>query len=477
MPESPAPRVKRPRLSRLQFSLAGIFALMTLSAIGVAYWYQWPYAVENKQYASAADPFAAPGEPTPGANVRREVEYVRRVWGGKTVRHGPRRVFDVTGNLTISENYRNGQKDGEFITYGPQGARSRLETFRHGEKHGPSRRWNAKGDLILDESYNHDLRDGQFDVRHGDGQPAITGTFDLGHPTGKWSWFPAAAVNIDDKVLPFGARQPAAVTTSAASPGSVVGQWRDGLADGRWEWRDGNGKLYLSADFDAGHVVHSDPANLHHLLLEAVIDAAGEEPRILPLLFATASINLTKAPLKDAMDYLRPTIRVPLTIHRQVADRSFLAITCEVHDAPLLVALGQMLELHGLACDYRYGTLCIDKADAIANWKDTTGVTQLAPPRGSRLAKEWNRLIEMDFVETPVKDVLVFITDKTGGNVRFDLSRLPTPRVLSAKIPTPDSPLSVTLRGISLHNCLGVLLDQLGCKATLRGETLVIEPQ
>src|SRR5262245_5645678 len=93
----------RPRLWRLQFSLAGIFALMTLASIGTWFWYQRPFEVVNIEYVpdGNADPFAAASTASVSRIVRRDVETVRRVWGGKTVRHGPRRVYDATGNLLI----------------------------------------------------------------------------------------------------------------------------------------------------------------------------------------------------------------------------------------------------------------------------------------------------------------------------------------------------------------------------------------
>src|SRR5688572_24394081 len=123
MAEALLSRRAGPRRWRLQFSLASIFILTTLSAIGTWFWYHWPYAVENKEYDSGGrDPFAPPGTPPAAPSlIRREVEYVRRVWGGKTVRHGSRHVYDANDNLRASEHYRNGQPDGEFITYGSTG--------------------------------------------------------------------------------------------------------------------------------------------------------------------------------------------------------------------------------------------------------------------------------------------------------------------------------------------------------------------
>src|SRR5262245_66278436 len=92
-------RQARPRLVRFQCCVATGFVLTTVSAVAVWFWYQRPFEVENKQYGPTADPFVASGAASPPPLLRREVETVRRVWGGKTVRHGPRRIYDANDNL------------------------------------------------------------------------------------------------------------------------------------------------------------------------------------------------------------------------------------------------------------------------------------------------------------------------------------------------------------------------------------------
>ena len=61
---------------RPRFTLAALLALVTVSALGAWYWWRVPFEVE-----------------VPGKG-NRTVETVRRVWGGKTMRHGPVREFD-----------------------------------------------------------------------------------------------------------------------------------------------------------------------------------------------------------------------------------------------------------------------------------------------------------------------------------------------------------------------------------------------
>src|SRR3954454_6768282 len=148
-----AASLSRPRRWRLQFSLATIFVLMTLSAIGTWFWYQRPFENENREFVRP-DPFSGGVGPPAAALLRRDVESVRRVWGGKTVRHGQRRVYDGNGKLLLAENYRNGQEDGEFIEYYPSGDKKSLITYVRGQQHGPSRRWANKGGLLAEEHYS-----------------------------------------------------------------------------------------------------------------------------------------------------------------------------------------------------------------------------------------------------------------------------------------------------------------------------------
>jgi hypothetical protein len=474
----------RPRLWRLQFSLAGIFVLMTLSAVATWFWYQRPFEVENKEYSSAVDPFAAPGAATAGSLLRREVTSVRRVWGGNMVRHGPRRVYDANDNLLIAENYRNGQEHGAFIQYGPAGNRMSLVTYDRGQKHGPSRRWDSKGALLEDENYSRGLRHGAFEFRRGNGQSIVQGQFDQGVPAGRWTWFPATgtaiAANVADNE--FRPRKRAVYSPSTSNTfGMIVGEWRDGLPDGRWEWRNADDEAYLTVDFERGRITSEEGADYGPNLPKLLAKAAGEDPRLLVRLFAAIDFDFTNMPLKDVALFVQESAQLPVRIDvRGLEEASIsvdLPITYKAQGLPLLISLGQMLKPHEAGCDYRYGMLCIDALDSIAKWKDETGVTEITPPKGSRLAREWNKTTTLEVIEMPLKDVLLYLTEVYGGNVLFDVSRLPASTGPNFNILAADSLITTNLRGISLQNCLGIILDQLGCKASLKGEVIVIEEQ
>ena len=63
--------------------------------MGLWYWFRVPFEVEHQV-----------------DKERREVETVRRTWGG-TVRHGPRRIF-AGERLLFVENYRDGVPHGRW---------------------------------------------------------------------------------------------------------------------------------------------------------------------------------------------------------------------------------------------------------------------------------------------------------------------------------------------------------------------------
>src|SRR5690348_2711403 len=101
------------RRFRIQFSLATLFGLMTLAAVGAWYWYQRPFEIETK----VAQPL---GPPVAAGWKYREVDTVRRLWGGKTMRHGPLRVYDTKGTLVTLDDYRDGEKHGQSLRYTPK---------------------------------------------------------------------------------------------------------------------------------------------------------------------------------------------------------------------------------------------------------------------------------------------------------------------------------------------------------------------
>jgi hypothetical protein len=442
---------------RLQFSLAALFGLMTLTAIGSWYWYQRPFEVENK-VSNLTDPF---GPPVAASWTHREVETVRRIWGGKTLRHGPRRVYDNQGNQLTLESFRHGEKHGPFINYTSKGAKSSEQTYSRGKRHGPNLRWDSQGTLIAEENYANDVRHGRFLIRHADGSLAIEAAYHQGFPQGTWSWFP----------------RPQKSTSNTS--GTIVGEWKNAHPSGHWKWSDAEGNVYLAVEFQDGHIARSPQLPVHPQALEGAVYAAGENPQLLLFLFRPVNLEFADVSLKDAMLQCIKSANVPIRIDlRSLAEAgisSNQSISSQISEAPLLVGLSKMLRPYSLDCDFRYGMLCIDAASSLAKWKDATGVAQIVPPPGSRLAEQWARSTMVDVVEMPLQDVALYLQEV--HKVRFDISLMPTVQKPGSSVATFDSPITASLRGITFKDALATILDQLHCKASLHGEIIVIEPR
>jgi len=98
-------------------------------------------------------------------------------------------------------------------------------------------------------------------------------------------------------------------------------------------------------------------------------------------------------------------------------------------------------------------------------------VLEIVPPSGSWSEVWWNREIELDAADMPFIDVLD--TWSASYGVKFDTSLLPVRGLLA----TRETPFTLSFRGVQFKNALATILDQVGCKASIQGETIVVEPQ
>jgi hypothetical protein len=194
--------------------------------------------------------------------------------------------------------------------------------------------------------------------------------------------------------------------------------------------------------------------------------------------------GFVNTPLCDAMVYLSDQTKTSHMLGLRGEERE-LPVTTPETALPLIVALDRLLAPNGLACDYRYGVLWIDRASAIADWQDNTGVSEIRPPTGSTLAQIWERTdhLGMAFVETPILDSLQYIRDQHGPGLEFDTTAFP-PRPRGpwrlgpvGTLPAELRPVTVVVGRLPFKHSLGLLLNEADCHATLRGETLVITPR
>lgn len=467
-------------ISWLQFSLSKLFALVTLCAIGTWYWYQRPYPVEK--WVESLWGVCLSGrratDPPPPKNYR-EVRYYRRVRGRHPVQDGPYYGYDSKGTLLRSGYYRDGWPDGEFAEYGPKGGKTiwneihglregeerswnhhgqllAFTGYHHGKRHGPSREWNSSGKLLREENYDADIPHGLYFICDQQDFRIVTGWFDHGVPTGSWKWV------LHDTDIE-----------------QIVGEWHEGQPVGRWEWTDRDGKLKLVVEFKAGRVIHIDPIGISPRVIEHIVRKASQNPDGSANLFTRPASpvprelsmedlvgracfgNLGVAPDLDGLKLAKLDATSPVVV--------------PPNGTTWLLTLRDVLARHGLGYDLRYGKLCIDTFDGIAAWQDPTGVTGIIPPAHTRLFEQWSQPTYIDFVETPLGDVLQFLADL--HMTQFDTSGLSDTGAAEEGRVTLETPITTQVQGLSFRDGLGVLLEQVELQASLRKSTIVISPR
>jgi len=301
---SAASTAAKPRPWLPRFSLAALFVLVTLSAIGSWYRYQLPFEVRNVTYSqsvSKPDPFAPVGTPPPIVTsqvVRLEIESVRRVWSRDkpTIRHGPWKVYDGRDVLLAEGHYRNGGKHGRFAQYSPTGQPQSESHYVRGQLHGRSRRWIGKGVLLEETNYDQGAKHGRYFRADHNGQPVVDGTYAHDAPAGKWTW----------SCWPGDRRRKSSVT--------IVGQWRDGFPDGLWTCKDGFDQVYLTAEFDRGRIVNSSAGRFEPRLAQLLAQGKLAEPQAVCDLLKPVSYEFEAAPLLEAMQLLAKESQVSLFV-------------------------------------------------------------------------------------------------------------------------------------------------------------------
>ncbi len=473
--------IARPRL-RLQFSLASFLLVTAASAVAIWAWYRRPYRVEREVVSldwictngmSSQEIAAFRAQPP----QFREVQYMRRVKGGKSVRHGAYRAYDLQRNLVRSGYYRDDQADGKFILYAPGGQRLIQQTYVRGLAHGERRRWSGKGQLLTQQEYKNDKehgfsrewhsngvlvreenyqdgqRDGTFAIWDASGTQVVTGAYQQDLPHGRWTWFPGGG--------------PIA---------SISGQWWNGLADGRWEWEKADGDCYLAAVFDRGRVVQIEPDLLSPRVVEEFVRTTSANPEKLARDFTIERSILPGTKLVDVHLMILRKLYLGHLPDASILPRHVEAVVAPaaLGTDPLPVAYAKLLRQEGLGYDLRYGEIVIDGLEAIARWQDHTGMHDVIPPLGSKLGTELDRSTDVDVVDMPLGDLLTYVREKHEISVQL---RDTQASQLSDAPPAADPAVTLEMRNVLLRDALGKLLAELRYKASLDDDVLIVEPQ
>ncbi len=187
-------------------------------------------------------------------------------------RHGPSMWWYANGHTMREAQFRDGDLDGEYVEWSPEGGVRVNETHQagrklaakttyhangkkktediylfakdveqtpddwwncklqvtvkngHDEKHGASVAWHPGGQRQLEGLFEHDAQVGQFTWWHANGQKALEGRYLLGKQDGVWIWWHANGQK------------------------AINGQYANGTPAGRWTWWKEDGQVAQSAD-------------------------------------------------------------------------------------------------------------------------------------------------------------------------------------------------------------------------------------
>ncbi len=197
-------------------------------------------------------------------------------------RNGPSTWWYPNGKKMRKAQFKNGDMDGQYVEWAPDGSPKIQETYQEGrklavktsyhkgnakksegtylfakdvehspddwwnctlittvktgkdEKHGHWVSWFVSGQKQLEGTYEHDVQVGPFTWWHSNGQKALAGHFDHGKQDGVWTWWHANGQK------------------------SIEGEYARGNPTGRWTWWQEDGRVVQSADLSTSEGVVID---------------------------------------------------------------------------------------------------------------------------------------------------------------------------------------------------------------------------
>jgi hypothetical protein len=340
----------------------------------------------------------------------------QRQWGGGRLKHGRETTYRADGSILYVTHYVRGERHGRFEAWEP----GRLETVGY---------------------YEHDQK------------------------SGTWT--------TDTEAL------------------KTIQTWKDGQLDGpcEFQWPDG-AKEQL--EFAKGKLLEvngrpwSSPLYDAHHRRETRDESKAIDDNLYSNLNSPVTINFRDTPLSSAMAHLATEFPAglipdggpgtPILLDPRLPD-PHVPLTCRLAHLDVKTAMVLLLAKHSLVADYHYGSVWVTTPELAGSWPDPTGIDQIEPPEGSRLAQVWD--VPLD-VTTPWNSPIypgeqalahVIAEDFSPKQISIDISRIE---------PTADQPdrfpVVADLHIIPLRHALAYLLYQAKCRCELQGETLVILP-
>jgi hypothetical protein len=124
----------------------------------------------------------------------------------------------------------------------------------------------------------------------------------------------------------------------------------------------------------------------------------------------------------------------------------------------------------GLAPVVRRDVLVITTRHDAAHWRDETGLPEIMR-RDTPLCEALEQVTVMRFRDATLSDVFTFCRETHEIAIRPDDSAFPNPAAVL------QMPISVDLRGISVANALGFVLDDCNLRCVEKDGELLVQPR
>jgi antitoxin component YwqK of YwqJK toxin-antitoxin module/beta-lactamase regulating signal transducer with metallopeptidase domain len=484
--------------------------------------------VQEASQQKGADPFAPPNQATrePSEEARRlksaefafrQVFQAYRDPNGEIVRHGPLAVYHPDGNRLRVENWKHGKLDGKWTDWRLDGRKLAEGVFQDGKKTGRWLQYDRDGAVDIEEEYNNgqpvkfvafanapvDSPANPFADDRASGRRyrqqviqfrnGLKSSYTVYWPNGKKRYERLFKAGVRDGLTSgwyeSGAKQ-SEVAYSAGKQNGLSSSWYEsgakqfeGQSDqgrevGRWTWWSEAGVKEREAEFRDGLLVDSS-GRVWPILDEAAAreEAAGLEAasrsvqRIAAALDEETVLEFLETPLRDVVDFLRDSHGIPIVFDgpalQGVGVKTDTPVTMMLRGISLRGGLQLVLAPLGLAAVYRHEVLVITTLEDRKTWRDRTGVAELKPPAGSRMANALSEETVLGFINTPLQDILPFLRDSHGIKIQLD-------RTAPASVATRA--VTLNLRRITLQSALFFLLEPLDLRCDLRDDVLVIRP-
>jgi hypothetical protein len=168
----------RPRVFR--YSLRALLIALTLTCVGLWYWYRVPFTKEiDHPRQDGVFHWMEQAGPVP---LGREVQRFRRVLRGKPIREGRTEWYDIEGHLVIEENWREGSLHGPMIRRYTNGKVRERGQYYLGQMDGVWENYDEQGQLTLRSRYQRGRPHGEWQ-RFDEGKLACTILFEQGEVT------------------------------------------------------------------------------------------------------------------------------------------------------------------------------------------------------------------------------------------------------------------------------------------------------